>query len=320
MRLFLAGHLGMVGAALLRQLQQRPDLTLLLRDRAALDLTDRGAVRAFFAEARPEAVILAAARVGGIGANAAAPADFLAQNLAIALNVIEAAHEAGVQRLLNLGSSCIYPRQAAQPIAEEALLTGPLEPTNEGYAIAKIAALRLCDAHARQHGRDYRSVMPCNLYGSGDDFDSETAHVLPALIARVQAAKEAGAASLSLWGTGTPRREFLHVDDLAEAALLAMELPHPAWRAALGPDLNHLNIGSGSDIAIRDLAALVAEVTGYEGAITLDPSRPDGTPRKLMDVSRLAALGWRPRIGLRAGIARTHAWYMAQRESAPDLA
>jgi nucleoside-diphosphate-sugar epimerase len=312
-RVFLAGHRGMVGSAIGRRLAARAaageGVEVLTRTRAELDLTDRAAVRAFLREARPDAVILAAARVGGIHANDAYPADFIRDNLAIALNVIAEAHEAGVQRLLQLGSSCIYPREAPQPMSEDALLTGPLEPTNEPYAVAKIAAIKLCESYARQHGRDYRSVMPTNLYGPGDNFHPENSHVLPALIRRVHEARAAGAPEVVIWGTGTPRREFLHVDDMAEASLFVMDLPRPAYEASTAPQLSHVNVGSGTDVSIRELAGLVARVVGYEGRIETDPSRPDGAPRKLMDVGRLAAMGWRARIDLEAGVAGTYRWF-----------
>ncbi|MFP4303847.1 GDP-L-fucose synthase family protein, partial [Rhodosalinus sp.] len=277
---------------------------------AELDLTDQGAVRAFMGQARPDVVILAAAKVGGIHANATYPAEFIHENLMIAANVIHAAHEAGVQRLLQLGSSCIYPRDAPQPMAEDALLTGPLEPTNEPYAIAKIAGIKLCESYNRQYGRDYRSVMPTNLYGPGDNFHPQNSHVLPALIRRFHEASECGAEAVTIWGTGTPRREFLHVDDMAEASLFVLDLPKSVYDANTAPMLSHINVGTGEDISILDLARLVAEVTGFEGGIETDPTKPDGTPRKLMDVSRLAAMGWRAKIGLREGVTATYRWYL----------
>ena len=303
----------MVGSAILRALTARgvPTLT---RTRDQLDLTNQAATRAFLAETRPEAVILAAARVGGIHANDTYPADFLHENLAIAANVIDGAHRAGVQRLLQLGSSCIYPRAAPQPMAEDALLTGPLEPTNEPYAIAKIAAIKLCESYNRQHGRDYRSVMPTNLYGPGDNFHPENSHVLPALIRRFDAAARAGDGAVTIWGSGTPRREFLHVDDMAAASLFVMDLAREAYEAETEPMLSHLNVGTGTDITILDLARKVAAATGFEGEILTDPTRPDGTPRKLMDVSRLARLGWTAGIGLDEGLAGTVAWYRAARD------
>ena len=304
-RVFVAGHRGMVGSALVRRLVREGFDDLVLRTRAELDLADAGAVRAFFQAERPEYVFLAAARVGGILANDTCPVEFLRDNLAIELSVIPAAHEAGVRRLLFLGSSCVYPRLAPQPLREEYLLTGPLEPTNEWYAVAKIAGIKLCQAYRRQHGAEFFSVMPTNLYGPGDHFDLAKSHVLPALIRRFHEAKQAGASSVLLWGSGTPRREFLHVDDLADACLHIMRVPDP-------PDL--LNIGVGDDLTIAELAALVADIVGFQGTIDYDRTRPDGTPRKLLDVTRLQALGWQARIALRAGIEETYAWYLAHRE------
>jgi nucleoside-diphosphate-sugar epimerase len=318
-RIFLAGHRGTVGAAILRQLHARAatgePIDILTRDRDALDLTDQAAVRAFMQAERPDAVILAAAKVGGIMANATFPADFIRDNLMIALNVIDAAHAAGVPRLLNLGSSCIYPKEAPQPIPEEALLTGPLEPTNAPYAVAKIAAIKLCESYDRQHGRDYRSVMPTNLYGPGDNFHPVNSHVIPALIRRFQEAVEAGADTVTIWGSGTPRREFLHVDDMAAACLFVMDLPRADWEAATAPQRRFLNVGAGADIAIADLAALVARTVGFAGRIATDPAKPDGTMRKLMDSGRLNALGWRPTIALEDGIRATWAWWCANREA-----
>ncbi len=292
-RVFVAGHRGMVGTAIARRLASM-DCQVLVSGRDELDLIDQAAVRDWFAREQPDAVFLAAARVGGIHANDTWPADFLYDNLMIEANVIEAAHRSGVAKLMFLGSSCIYPKFAEQPIREEALLTGPLEPTNEWYAVAKIAGIKLCQAYRRQHGCDFISAMPTNLYGPGDNFDPETSHVLPALIRKAHEARLAGAADMTIWGTGTPRREFLHVDDLADACVFLME--------SYSQD-DHINVGSGSDIAIRDLAALAAKVVGFEGAIVTDTSKPDGTPRKLMDGSRLAGLGWSPRIALEEGIA-----------------
>ncbi|WP_319637516.1 GDP-L-fucose synthase [Roseitranquillus sediminis] len=317
-RIFVAGHRGLVGSAILRRLQARrgagADLETITRARAELDLTDQRAVAAFMEAERPDAVILAAAKVGGIHANNTYPAEFLYENLMIEANVIHQAHAAGVRRLLFLGSSCIYPRAVPQPMAEVALLTGPLEPTNEPYAIAKIAGIKLCESYNRQygasHGTDYRSVMPTNLYGPRDNFHPENSHVLPALIRRFHEAAEAGAARVTIWGTGTPRREFLHVDDMAEAALFVMDLPQAAYRAKTEPMLSHINVGTGEDVSILELARMVAEVTGFRGEIATDPSRPDGTPRKLMDVSRLDRLGWRAKINLREGLEETYRWYL----------
>ena len=300
-RVFVAGHRGMVGSALVRRLVQE-DCSVLTVARDELDLRNQAATRDWFAEARPEAVFLAAAKVGGILANDSFPADFLHDNLAIQTNVIDAGHRAGTAKLMLLGSSCIYPKHAEQPIREEALLTGPLEPTNEWYAIAKIAGIKLCAAYRRQHDCDFVSVMPTNLYGPGDNFDLQSSHVLPALIAKAHAAKLAGADALTIWGTGTPRREFLHVDDLAEACVFLMQ----HWSAE-----QHINIGYGDDITIRDLAALVCRVVGFDGVIRCDPSKPDGTPRKLLDSGRLRALGWAPSIALEDGIAATYTAYLA---------
>jgi nucleoside-diphosphate-sugar epimerase len=266
-------------------------------------------VRAFFRDARPDLVILAAARVGGIHANATYPADFIYENLMIECNVIHEAHAAGVARLLQLGSSCIYPRAAPQPMTENALLTGPLEPTNEPYAIAKIAGIKLCESYNRQHGTDYRSVMPTNLYGPGDNFHPENSHVLPALIRRFHQAVRDGHDEVVIWGSGTPRREFLHVDDMAEASLFVLDLDKATYDANTAPMLSHINVGTGTDVSILELARMIAEITGFEGRIQTDPDKPDGTPRKLMDVSRLAGMGWRARIGLREGLEATYAWF-----------
>lgn len=314
-KIFVAGHRGMVGGAILRRLEARKAageaLSLLTASRAELDLTDQAAVRDFMQAKRPDVVILAAAKVGGILANNSYPADFIYENLMIECNVIHQAYAAGVQRLLQLGSSCIYPRAVAQPMAENALLTGVLEPTNEPYAIAKIAGIKLCESYNRQHGTDYRSVMPTNLYGPGDNFHPENSHVLPALIRRFDEAAKAGLPSVTIWGSGTPRREFLHVDDMAEASLFVLDLDQATYRANTEPMLSHINVGSGEDISILDLARLVARVTGFTGEILTDPTKPDGTARKLMDVSRLARMGWRARIGLEEGVADAYRWYLA---------
>jgi GDP-L-fucose synthase len=315
-RIYIAGHRGMVGGAILRRLQARAaageGLTLITRTHAELDLTDQAAVRAFMAAERPDVVILAAAKVGGIHANNTYPADFIHDNLLIQANVIGQAHAAGVRRLLFLGSSCIYPRMAPQPMAEDALLTGTLEPTNEPYAVAKIAGIKLCESFNRQHGTDYRSVMPTNLYGPGDNFHPENSHVLPALIRRLHEAARMGAETVTIWGTGTPRREFLHVDDMAEASLFVLDLPEDVYRRETQSMLSHINVGTGTDVTIAELAGLVAQAVGFRGALVFDTSRPDGTPRKLMDVGRLARLGWQARIGLAEGIADAYAWYLAQ--------
>ena len=310
-RIYIAGHRGMVGGALLRRLEgEVPDANLITRTHALLDLTDQAAVRGFMQEKKPDVVILAAARVGGIHANNVYPAEFIYENVMIEANVIHEAFRAGVRRLLQLGSSCIYPRDAAQPMRERALLTGPLEATNEPYAIAKIAGIKLCESYNRQYGVDYRSVMPTNLYGPGDNFHPENSHVLPALIRRFHEATKAGSETVMIWGSGTPRREFLHVDDMADAALHILSLPKDHYDAHTEPMLSHINIGSGEDISISDLAAMVSEVIGFKGRIAYDRSKPDGTPRKLMDVSKLQALGWRARIPLREGIASTYRWFL----------
>jgi GDP-L-fucose synthase len=303
-KVYVAGHRGLVGSAVLRHLQAKGFTNLLTRTRAELDLRDPHAVDAFFAAERPQYVILAAAKVGGILANATNPADFIHQNLMIAANVIDAAHRFEVSKLLNLGSSCIYPKHAPQPLREDALLTGPLESTNRAYAIAKIAAIELCDAYRTQHGRSFISAMPTNLYGPGDNFDLETSHVLPALIRKAVEAKEAGAASITVWGTGTPRREFLFVDDLADACLFLLQHFDEA-----GP----INVGTGEDVTIRELAELVCEVVGFGGEIVFDESKPDGTPRKLMDVSRLGELGWVAKTKLDEGVGQTVTWYLERR-------
>jgi GDP-L-fucose synthase len=292
-RIFVTGHRGMVGSAIVRRLQAGGYDNLLLRSRAELDLLDQRAVHAFLAEQRPDYVFIAAAKVGGIQANNQYRADFLYQNLVIETNLIQGAHLAGVQRLMFLGSSCIYPRDCAQPIKEEYLLTGPLEATNEPYAIAKIAGVKLCESYQRQHGRQYTSVMPTNLYGPNDNYDLANSHVLPALLRKAHEAKGRGDAEYVVWGSGTPRREFLYVDDLADACVYLMEHNYD------GP---LLNVGTGEDVTIGQLAQTVMEVVGFAGRIVYDPSKPDGTPRKLLDVSRMSALGWRARTGLRDGI------------------
>jgi nucleoside-diphosphate-sugar epimerase len=312
MKVYLAGHRGMVGAAILRQLQVRQGVELVTRTHAELDLTDQSAVRAFLQAERPDVVILAAAKVGGILANNAYPADFIYENLMIQANVIHQSFAAGVQRLLQLGSSCIYPRLAAQPMREDALLTGVLEPTNEPYAVAKIAGIKLCESYNRQHGTDYRSVMPTNLYGPGDNFHASNAHVLPALMRRFHDAKQAHAPEVVIWGSGAPRREFLHVDDMAAASLFVLDLPKAAYDANTSPMLSHINVGTGSDVSILEAAEMMAKVTGFQGRITLDPTKPDGTPRKLLDVTRLAAMGWRARMPLPQGLEQTYAWFLAQ--------
>ncbi|OWX99679.1 GDP-fucose synthetase [Thioclava sp. F1Mire-8] len=319
-KIYIAGHRGMVGGAILRQLEARKAkgeaLELITRTHSELDLTDQGAVRDFIQTERPDVVILAAAKVGGIHANNTYPAEFIYENLMIEANVIHQAFAAGVTKLLQLGSSCIYPKSAPQPMAEDALLTGPLEPTNEPYAIAKIAGIKLCESYNRQHGVDYRSVMPTNLYGPGDNFHPQNSHVLPALIRRFHEAARDGLEEVTIWGTGTPRREFLHVDDMAEASLFVLDLPKGDYDANTDPMLSHINVGSGTDISILELAQMVATVTGFEGRVATDPSKPDGTMRKLMDVSRLKAMGWQARIGLEDGIAETYRWFLDNADKA----
>lgn len=303
MKLFIAGHNGMVGGALVRRFQREPGVELVLRTRRELDLTSAAAVEAFYAAERPDIAIIAAAKVGGIYANTTFPAEFLYENLAIAANTIQGAHRAGVGRLLFLGSSCIYPKHAPQPMPEDCLLTSPLEPTNEAYAIAKIAGLKLAQYYRKQYGVAYHSAMPTNLYGPGDNYHVQNSHVLPALLRKFHEAKLGGAVEVVVWGTGSPRREFLHVDDLAEACafLLGLENP-PDW----------INVGTGFDVTIRELTAIIAAVTGFGGRIVWDGTKPDGTPRKLMDGSRLAALGWRAAIDLREGIERTYASFLTE--------
>lgn len=307
-KIYVAGHRGLVGSALLRKLTTLGlDDRLVTRTSRELDLRDQTAVERFFAEEQPDVVILAAAHVGGILANATYPADFLYDNLMIAANVIHAAHRHDVTKLLNLGSSCIYPKHADQPMREDALLTGPLEPTNRPYAIAKIAAIELCDTYRRQHGRDYVSAMPTNLYGPNDNFDLETSHVLPALMRKMHEAKERGDATVEVWGSGNPKREFLHVDDLADACTFLLEhVSEP------GP----INIGTGNDLTIRALAETIADVVGFDGELAFDATKPDGTPRKLMDVSKLRELGWTARIELEEGIERTYRWFLEREAQA----
>jgi len=293
----------MVGGALVRRFQAEPGVTLLLRTRKELDLTSQAAVAAFYAAEKPDVALIAAAKVGGIHANSTYPAEFLFENLAIAANTIHGAYAAGVQRLLFLGSSCIYPKLAPQPMPESCLLTGPLEPTNEAYAIAKIAGLKLCEYYRKQHGVLYHSAMPTNLYGPGDNYHLQNSHVLPALIRKFHEAKEAGQPEVTAWGTGAPKREFLHVDELGDACAFLLQLKNP-------PDL--INVGTGTDVTIRELTEIVAAVVGFKGKITWDATKPDGTPRKLMDVSRLTALGWKARVGLREGVEKTYASFLAE--------
>ena len=314
-KVFLAGHRGMVGGAIMRRLASTGDSEVITRTHQELDLTDQTAVRAFMQTERPDVVILAAAKVGGIHANNTYPADFIYENLMMECNVIHQAFEAGVTRLLQLGSSCIYPKAVPQPMAESALLTGTLEPTNEPYAIAKIAGIKLCESYNRQHGTDYRSVMPTNLYGPGDNFHPENSHVLPALMRRFHEAVETNQESVTIWGSGSPRREFLHVDDMAEASLFVLGLDKTVYEANTAPMLSHINVGSGYDISILEVAHLIAKVTGFKGEIVTDPSKPDGTSRKLMDVSRLANMGWRAKIDLEEGLEATYQWYLDNQDS-----
>ncbi len=315
-RIYVAGHTGMVGAAICRRLSRCAGIELLTAGREELDLTRQADVEAFFRHNTIDAVYLAAARVGGIHANNTFPADFLGENLLIQSNIIQAAHRANVQKLLFLGSSCIYPKFAPQPIREDALLTGPLEPTNEPYAIAKIAGIKLCESYNRQHNRDYRSVMPTNLYGPGDNFHLDNGHVIPALLRRFHQAVTTGADSVSVWGTGTPKREFLHVDDMASASVHVMGLPRELYRQHTQPSLSHLNVGTGVDCSIRELAETISRITGYEGELDFDPSKPDGAPRKLLDVSKLTALGWGSSIGLEEGLQGTYEWFREHRANA----
>jgi GDP-L-fucose synthase len=309
-RIFIAGHQGMVGSALLRSLQKMGKSDLITRSRAELDLTSQGQVEQFFQDEQIDQVYLAAAKVGGILANRDYPADFIRENLQIQTNVIHAASLAAVNRLLFLGSSCIYPRLAPQPIDEDALLTGPLESSNEPYAIAKIAGIRMCEAYRRQFGCDFRSVMPTNLYGPNDNFDLQTSHVLPALLAKFHAAVQSGDEEVCVWGSGSPKREFLHVDDMAEACLAVMGMDESAFWDTVGDNNSQVNIGCGEDISIAALADLIAEITGFTGEVVFDSSKPDGTPRKLLDVGRINAMGWSASIPLSAGIAATYQWML----------
>ncbi|WP_145131513.1 MULTISPECIES: GDP-L-fucose synthase [unclassified Pseudomonas] len=308
--IFVAGHRGMVGSAIVRRLHDLGYRSILCAARDELDLLDQQAVHAYFAQNRIDQVYLAAAKVGGIHANNTFPADFIYDNLMIQANVIRAAHESGVQRLLFLGSSCIYPKQAVQPIREEALLTGELEPTNEPYAVAKIAGIKLCESYNRQHGRDYRSVMPTNLYGPNDNYHQENSHVIPALLRRFHDAVQEKQAEVVIWGSGNPMREFLHVDDMAAASIHVMELDAASYQANTQPMLSHINVGTGIDCTIRELAQTIAKITGFKGKLTFDASKPDGTPRKLMDVSRLRALGWQATIDLEEGLRDAYKWFV----------
>ncbi len=313
---YVAGHRGMVGSAIVRQLEARGCRNIITRTHAELDLTSQSAVRDFMQAEKPDVVILAAAKVGGIHANNTYPAEFIYDNLMMEANVIHQAFAAGVKKLLFLGSSCIYPRLAPQPMPENCLLTGTLESTNEPYAIAKIAGIKLCESYNRQYGTDYRSVMPTNLYGTNDNFHPDNSHVLPALMRRFHEAAQSGTEVVKIWGTGTPMREFLHVDDMAAASLFVLGLDNKNYSDNTEPMLSHINVGTGSDVTIRELAEKIAAVTGFKGRIEFDTSKPDGTPRKLMDVSRLARMGWTASISLDEGLRSTYAWFL---EHAKDI-
>ena len=313
---YIAGHCGMVGSAILRQLEATGESNIVTRTHAELDLTNQVAVRDFMQVEQPDVVILAAGKVGGIYANNIYPAQFIYENLMIECNVIHQAFDAGVTKLLQLGSSCIYPKAVPQPMPENALLTGRLEPTNEPYAVAKIAGIKLCESYNRQHGVDYRSVMPTNLYGPGDNFHPDNSHVMPALIRRFHEAASDGLDEVVIWGSGTPRREFLHVDDMAEASLFVLNLSKDIYDQNTDPMMSHINVGSGTDISILELARLVAKVTGYNGQISTDRTKPDGTMRKLMNVDRLAKMGWSAQIQLEQGLADTYEWYLENAQSA----
>ena len=314
MKIYVAGHRGMVGSAIVKRLHgsgKAPEgLEILTRTHDQLELTQQAAVHEFMLSEKPDVVVLAAAKVGGIHANNTYPGEFIYQNLMIQNNVIHGAYLAGVRKLLFLGSSCIYPRLADQPMREDALLTGVLEPTNEPYAIAKIAGIKMCESYNRQYSVDYRSVMPTNLYGPGDNFHSVNSHVVPALIKRFHAAKNDGQSEISIWGSGTPMREFLHVDDMAAASLFVLDMDPELYQQNTQPMLSHINVGSGSEVSIRDLALLIRDVVGYEGALTFDVSQPDGSPRKLMDSSRLENMGWKAGIDLRKGLVDAYGWYL----------
>lgn len=314
-KVFVAGHNGMVGSAIVRQLAKQVDVEIVTRSRSELNLINQHEVQAFFAEQQLDQVYLAAAKVGGIVANNTYSADFIYENLMIEANIIHAAHLNNVQKLLFLGSSCIYPKLAEQPMSESALLTGALEPTNEPYAIAKIAGIKLCESYNRQYGRDYRSVMPTNLYGQNDNFDLNNSHVIPALLRRFHEAKLANSAKVTAWGTGSPMREFLHVDDMAAASIFVMELDKTTYLKSTEPMLSHINVGTGVDCTIKALTETVAKVVGYQGEIVWDNSKPDGAPRKLMSVNRLKALGWSYSITLEHGLEKTYQWFLANQDN-----
>jgi GDP-L-fucose synthase len=312
-RVYVAGHHGMVGSALVRRLSKQPETELVLRSRSELDLTNQAAVVQFFASERIDEVYLAAARVGGIHANNAYPANFIYDNLMIESNVIHGAHQSGIDRLLLLGSSCIYPKLAEQPMSEESLLSGHLEATNEPYAIAKIAGIKLCESYNRQYGVDFRSAMPTNLYGENDNFHPQNSHVIPAMMKRFHDAKVNGDANVTIWGSGTPMREFLNVDDLASACLHIMALSKLDYYSVATERVSHINVGTGEDCSILELAELIREVVGFKGAILLDQSKPDGTPRKLLSVAKINKLGWRASIPLKEGLSKTYHWFQANR-------
>lgn len=314
-KVYIAGHRGMVGSAIKRHLEADGFDNLIVRTRSELDLCDQASVRAFFQTEQPDCVVVAAAKVGGIHANNEYPADFIYENLMLECNIVHEAYQAGVRSLLLLGSSCIYPKLAAQPMTEAALLTGTLESTNEPYAISKIAGIKLCESYNRQHGVDYRSVMPTNLYGTNDNFHPENSHVIPALIRKFHQATLEQAATVEVWGTGKAMREFLHVDDMAAACVHVMQLAPEQYQAVTEPMLSHLNVGTSVDVTIKELAETVAEVTGFQGQLVFDSSKPDGTPRKLMDNSKLKSLGWAPQISLKQGLAQTYEWFLANQDS-----
>lgn len=314
-KIFVAGHKGLVGSAIVRKLKNDGYKNLILKTRQELDLRDKEAVENFFKVEQPEYVFLAAAKVGGIQANNTYPADFIVQNIEIETNVITSALQVGVKRLLFLGSSCIYPRECPQPIKEEYLLTGPLEPTNEPYAIAKIAGIKMCESINRQYGTDFRSLMPTNLYGPGDNFHPENSHVIPGLLRRFHEAKVRGDKDVKVWGSGRPRREFMHVDDLASACVYIMNLDKDIYDNFTQPMLSHVNVGTGKDCTIKELAETIAKVVGFDGEICFDTSKPDGTPQKLLDISRISALGWSAKISMEEGLKHTYQWFLENRES-----
>jgi len=313
-KIYIAGHRGLVGSAIVRQLEEKDFDNLLMRTHKELDLTNQAQVKIFFEKQKPDYVILAAGKVGGIHANNTYPADFIYQNMMIEANVINAAYENKVRRLLFLGSTCIYPKAVKQPMRESALLTDVLEPTNEPYALAKIAGIKLCESYNRQYGTDFRSVMPTNLYGINDNFHFENSHVIPALMRRFHEAKEDGDAEVEVWGSGNAMREFLYVDDMAEASLFVLELDRESYIANTKPMLSHINIGTGKDISIREMAETMREVVGFEGELTFNSNKPDGSPRKLIDVTRLSKMGWTYRTNLKDGLEKTYKWYLRERK------